>query len=98
MATVLDIVQQHLGPQEIQQISEQLGTDEGTAQQAVNAAPPSSAEAPHPSERARSRAPSHGGIPAASSASAPDGGGILGQVLGQHGPAVQDGVQQAIPR
>jgi len=40
MASTLDLVQEHLGPQEIQQISQQLGTDPATTQQAVNAALP----------------------------------------------------------
>ena len=40
MASTLDLAQQHLGPQEIQQISQQLGTDPATTQQAVNAALP----------------------------------------------------------
>ena len=40
MASTLDLVQEHLGPQEIQQISQQLGTDPTTTQQAVNAALP----------------------------------------------------------
>lgn len=107
MATVLDIVQQHLGPQEIQQISEQLGTDEGTAQQAVNAALPalvggmaSTAQQPGGASEIQSLFGSHGGILGSLGAligagGTADGGGILGQVLGQHGPAVQDGVQQA---
>ena len=30
MASILDLVQEHLGPQEIQQISQQIGTDPST--------------------------------------------------------------------
>jgi len=39
--SLIDLVQQHLGPNEIQQISQQLGVDSGTAEQAVQSALPS---------------------------------------------------------
>ena len=38
--SLLDTVQQHLGPNEIQQISQQLGIDPATASNAINAALP----------------------------------------------------------
>ncbi len=38
--TLLDIVQQHLGPEQIQQISQHLGTDPATTSNAINAALP----------------------------------------------------------
>lgn len=38
--SVLDLVQQHLGPSEIQQISQQIGADPGSTQTAVEAALP----------------------------------------------------------
>ena len=38
--SLMDLVQQHLGSEEIQQISQQLGTDPNTAQNAVQAAVP----------------------------------------------------------
>ena len=107
MASVLDIVQQHLGPQEMQQISQQLGTDPGTAQQAVNAALPAmvggmanTAQQPGGASGIQSLLGSHGGILGSlgsmiGAGGAADGGGILGQVLGRHEPAVQQGVQQA---
>ena len=38
--SVIDLVQQHLGSQEIEQISQQLGVDPNTAQNAVQAAVP----------------------------------------------------------
>lgn len=106
MSSILDIVQQHLGPQELEQISQQLGTDTGTAQQAINAALPalvgglaSNAQQPGGAEGIQQMLGSHGGILGSLGSILGGGGaadgGILGQVLGQHQPAVQDGVQQA---
>jgi len=106
MASVLDIVQQHLGPQELAQISQQLGTDPGTTQQAVDAALPalvggmaSTAQQPGGAAGIQQLLGSHGGLLGSlgsiiSGGGASDGG-ILGQVLGRHQPTVQDGVQQA---
>ena len=69
MASILDLVQQHLGPQEIQQISQQLGTDPATTQQAVNAALPamvgglaSTAQQPGGASSIQQLLGSHGGI------------------------------------
>jgi hypothetical protein len=107
MASVLDIVQQHLGPREVEQISQQLGTDPNTAQQAVNAALPamvggmaSTAQQPGGASGLQSLFGSHGGILGSlgsiiGAGGAAAGGGILGQVLGRHEPEVQQGVQQA---
>ncbi|HEV7994280.1 MAG TPA: DUF937 domain-containing protein [Gemmatimonadaceae bacterium] len=106
MSSILDIVQQHLGPQELAQISQQLGTDPGTTQQAVNAALPalvggmaSTAQQPGGAEGIQSLLGSHGGLLGSLGSILGGGGaadgGILGQVLGRHQPAVQDGVQQA---
>lgn len=41
LVSVVDIVQQHLGTTEIQQISERLGIEPAQAQRAVNSAVPS---------------------------------------------------------
>src|SRR5437764_10194702 len=108
MASVLDIVQQHLGPQEMQQISQQLGTDPATAQQAVNAALPAmvggmaaTAQQPAAATGIQSLLGSHAGILGSlgsmigAGGAADGGGGILGQILGRHEDTVQSGVQQA---
>jgi len=69
MASTLDLVQEHLGPQEIQQISQQLGTDPATTQQAVNAALPaivgglaSTSQQPGGTSTIQQLLGSHGGI------------------------------------
>jgi len=108
MASVLDIVQQHLGPQEMQQISQQLGTDPATSQQAVNAALPAivggmaaTAQQPGAASGIQSLLGSHAGILGSlgsmigAGGAADGGGGILGQILGRHEDTVQTGVQQA---
>lgn len=105
--SVVDLVHDHLGPQEIQQISQQLGVDPATAQNAVQAAVPmmvggmaSTADQPGGATAIQSLFGSHGGVldnlGSILSAGAPgDGGGILGQILGRHQNTVQSGVQQA---
>ena len=107
MASLMDLVKEHLGPQELTQISQQLGTDQATTQQAVNAALPAlvgglatTAQQPQGASSIQQLVGSHagvlGGLGSLLGAGAPaDGGGILGRVLGQHQPAVQQGVQQA---
>jgi hypothetical protein len=108
MASILDLVQQHLGPSEIGQISQQLGTDPATTQQAVNAALPamvggmaSTAQQPDAASGIQSLMGSHGGILGSlgsmigAGGAAAAGGGILGQILGRHEDTVQNGVQQA---
>ncbi len=106
MASILDLVQEHLGPQEIQQISQQIGTDPSTTQQAVNAALPamvgglaSTAQQPGGASSIQQLLGSHGGILGSlgsliGAGGAADGG-ILGQVLGRHEPEVNEGVQLA---
>ena len=106
MASTLDLVQQHLGPQEIQQISQQLGTDPNTTQQAVNAALPaivgglaSTAQQPGGASNIQQLLGSHSGILGSLGSLIGAGGsadgGILGQVLGRHEADVNQGVQQA---
>lgn len=107
MASVLELVQQHLGPQEIQQISEQLGTDPVTAQQAVNSALPAlvggmanTAQEPDGATGIQQLLGSHAGVLGSLGAllgagGVADGGGILGQVLGRTQPDVEHGVEQA---
>jgi len=106
MASTLDLVQEHLGPQEIQQISQQLGTDPATTQQAVNAALPaivgglaSTSQQPGGTSTIQQLLGSHGGILGSLGSLIGGGGaadsGILGQVLGHHQTDVNQGVQQA---
>jgi hypothetical protein len=106
MASILDLVQQHLGPQEITQISQQLGTDPNTTQQAVSAALPAlvggmatTAQQPQGATTLQGLLGSHGGVlgdlGSLIGAGAPaDGGGLLGQILGPHQATVQQGVEQ----
>jgi hypothetical protein len=105
--SVIDLVQQHLGPQEIQQISQQLGVDPAAAQSAIQAAVPmmvggmaSTADQPAGASTIQSLFGSHStgldNLGSVNSARAPaDGGGLLGKILGQHQQTVQQGVQQA---
>ena len=67
--SVIDLVQQHLGDQEIQQISQQLGVDQSAAQNAVQAAVPmmvgsmaSTANQPSGASTIQSLLGSHGGL------------------------------------
>jgi hypothetical protein len=105
--SLIDLVQQHLGPKEIQQISQQLGTDSATTQNAVQAAVPmmvggmaSTASQPGGANTIQSLFGSHSGVldnlGSLLGAGAPaDSGGLLGKILGEHQPTVQQGVQQA---
>jgi len=106
MASILDLVQQHLGPQEVAQIGQQLGTDPAATQQAIDAALPalvggmaSTAQSPQGAGELTSLMGAHGGvlgnIGSAISGGGAGGGGILGSILGHHQPAVESGVQQA---
>jgi hypothetical protein len=105
--SVIDLVQQHLGTDEVQQISQQLGVDPAAAQNAIQAAVPmivggmaSTASQPGGESSIQSLLASHAGVLGSLGSligmGAPaDGGGLLGQVLGQHQQTVQQGVQQA---
>jgi len=107
MASLIDLVKENLGPQELSQISQQLGTDQATTQQAVNAALPAlvgglanTAQQPQGVNGIQQLVSSHAGVLGSLGsllgAGAPaDGGGVLGRILGQHQPDVQQGVQQA---
>lgn len=107
MASLIDLVKEHLGPQELSQISQQLGTDQATTQQAVNVALPAmvgglanTARQPQAASGIQQLVSSHAGVlgelGSLLGAGAPaDGGGVLGRILGQHQPEVQQGVQQA---
>ena len=107
MASLIDLVKEHLGPQELSQISQQLGTDPATTQQAVNTALPAlvgglanKAQQPQGGTEIQQLMGSHAGVLGSLGsllgAGAPaDGGGILGRILGQNQSDVQQGVQQA---
>lgn len=82
--SVLDLVQQHLGPDQIQQISQQIGADPGATQHAVQAAVPmllggmaSSAQRPGGAENMTAAVQEHANLLGGSGAL-----GGLGSVLG----------------
>jgi len=107
MASLIDLVKEHLGPQELSQISQQLGTDPSTTQQAVDTALPalvgglaSKAQQPDGGTEIQQLIGTHAGVlgnlGSLLGAGAPvDGGGLLGRVLGRNQAEVQQGVQQA---
>ena len=107
MDSLLETVEQHLGPNEIAQISQQLGVDPATAQSAIDAALPmivggmaQHATQPSGADAIQQSLPSHSGVlgnlAGLLGAGGPaDGGGLLGRILGQHQKPVQEGVQQA---
>ena len=80
MASLLDMVQQHLGPTEINQISQQIGADPGQVQSAISAAVPMMVGG----------MASHASQPAGADAihqSLTSGGGLLGSLGGILGGA-----------
>jgi hypothetical protein len=105
--SILDDAQAHLGQREIQQISEQIGADPTTTEQAVQAAVPlllggvaGTAQQPAQAGAVQSAIQSHSGVlenlGALLGAGPPaDGGGLLGRILGNRQSAVQQGVQSA---
>lgn len=106
--SLIEEVQQHLGPAEIQQISQQLGIEPQAAQTAVESALPmmvagmaGTAQQPAGEEQIRSLFGAHGGtlgnLAAAITGAAGGtggGGGLLGTILGGHHKTVEDGVGQ----
>src|ERR1041384_3638214 len=94
--SLVDEVQQHLGPTEIQQISQQLGIDPQTAQSAVQSTLPmmvagmaDTAQQPAGEDQIRGLFGAHGGTlgniaSAIGGASGTGGGGLLGAILGGH--------------
>jgi hypothetical protein len=106
--TLIDDVQQQLGPTQIQQISQELGIDPQTAQSAVQSALPmmvagmaGTAQQPGGEQQIQSLFGAHGGtlgnLASAISGAAGGGGagGILGTILGGHHKTVEDGVGQS---
>jgi hypothetical protein len=104
--SLLETVQQQLGPNEIAQISQQLGVDPTTAQSAIEAALPlivggmaQHATQPSGADAIQQSLASHGGVLAnlaglLGAGGPADGGGLLGRILGQHQTPVQQGVEQ----
>lgn len=108
---IIDSVQQQLGPNEIGQISQQLGISPGVAQTAVSAALPMilagmarHAQQPDGATTLDQAISAHSDVPLDASrviatgppADAPTGsGGLLGRILGTHRDTVTTGVQQA---
>jgi hypothetical protein len=109
--SLIDLVQQNLGPDGVQDISRQLGTDPATTQRAIDAALPMmvggmahAAQQPggESTMRAALGAPAAGGglgdvLGSLGGLGGLGGmlGGILGSILGGHHDTVQDGVSQA---
>jgi hypothetical protein len=98
--SLIDLVQQHLGAQEIEQISQQLGTDPNTAQSAVQAAVPmmvggmaSTASQPTGASQIQSLLGSHGGLLDNIGGLLGSGaaGGILGSLGGMIGTPADGG-------
>jgi hypothetical protein len=108
--SVTDAVQQHIGPSEINQISQQLGVSPDVAQRAVSAALPmilggmaSRAAQPDGAVTVAQAIDAHQGaadntasmLAAGPAADAPTSGGLLGRIFGTHHDTVTTGVQQA---
>ena len=92
--SLLDLVQQQIGPDGIQEISRQIGADPAATEAAVQSALPMMLGG------MANTAQQSGGESALQSAISAIGGGggiggMLGSILGQHHATVQDGVQQA---
>lgn len=100
MSGILDMLGQHVNPGTVSQISNQIGTDQPTAQRAITTALPTlfGAMAQHAStpqgeadiHQAVTSAPADGAVqaPAAS-------GGLLGKILGPRQPEVEQQVAQS---
>lgn len=106
---LIDAIQQHLGPTEVNQISQHLGIDPATAQSAISAALPmimggmaSHAQAGGAQDvqqaiGAHADAADNVGsvLQAGPPADTGASGGLLGRILGGHTQTVNQGVQQA---
>src|SRR5689334_7356452 len=86
--SLIDLVKQNIGPNELQNISQELGTDPGTAQEAVDAALPmmvggmaQHAQQPEGAQAIHALS-SGGGLGALAGAGGAGMGGILGSILG----------------
>jgi hypothetical protein len=100
MASLLEQVQQHLGPDEIAQIAQRLGVEPATAQSAVNAALPHVVTGVSATAQQQTGAGGAGGLldSLGSLAGGSGGGGLggmLGSVLGDHQAAAQQHAQES---
>lgn len=98
--SLIDLVQQHLGPQELQQISQQLGVDQNTTQSAVQAAVPmmvgsmaSTASQPAGASTLQSLLGSHAGLldNIGGMLGSAGAGGLLGSLGGMIGTPADSG-------
>jgi len=103
--SILESVQQQLGPNEIAKISEQIGADPAKTREAVQTALPmivggmaGTAQQPGGASTIHGLLGSHGGwldnLGGLISGGGAADGGILGQVLGGHQKTVETGVEQ----
>jgi hypothetical protein len=106
---LVDTIQAHLGQQQIQQISQQLGVNPAVAQTAISAAVPmilgglaGHAAQPEGTNAVQQAIAAHENVPdnvsqviQAGPPADAGGGGLLGRVFGQHRDTVQQGVQEA---
>ncbi len=108
--SLFDLVQEQLGPQQIQQIAQQIGADPSTTGNAVEAALPMMLGGMADTARQPGGAQTLGGLAGQQSGlleglgglgglgailGGAGGGGILGSILGRREPQVENGVQQA---
>jgi hypothetical protein len=107
LLSLIDSVRQQLGPAEMQQISQQLGVDQATAEQAVQSALPSmlagmagNSQQPEGSTAIQSALGAGGmlgglgSILGGAGGGGGDLGGMLGSILGRHTDDVHNDVQQ----
>lgn len=105
MSSILDMVQQHLGPDGIQRISDQLGVPPEQAQAAIAAALPmvmggmaSQAAQPGGADAIHQAIQAHADTPAADPGlmhGGAGGGGLIGRMLGTSHGEVQQNVSKA---
>ncbi|HKT59933.1 MAG TPA: DUF937 domain-containing protein [Gemmatimonadales bacterium] len=89
MASIMEMVQQHLGDSGVDQLTQHLGVDQGTAQAAIAAAVPMLVNAAQNQTSQSGTAPSAGGLAGAA-------GGLLGNLFGgDHSQAAQQVSKQS---
>jgi hypothetical protein len=89
MTSIMDMVQQHLGDNGVDQLTQHLGVDKGTAQAAIAAAIPMLVNAAQNQTAQPGGAPSAGGLAGAA-------GGLLGNLFGgNHAEAAQQVSKQS---
>jgi len=89
MASIMDMVQQHLGDNGVDQLTQHLGVDQGTAQAAIAAALPMLVNAAQNQMSQAGGTPSLGGLAGAA-------GGLLGNLFGgDHSQAAQQVSKQS---